>query len=140
MKLRNKATGEIREAEAREDGIYLKANWSDEGKWFKYELDLLAGGWEYYVEPKEPRIDDEEIREIIRAWAKVNDATKLKYNYDENSLDDIYRNSITFNYGLGLKDGHTYTIPELCGEEEAPEPIEPMFIDLDGRIKEKGEE
>lgn len=90
--------------------------------------------------PQEPLIEDEEIREIIRAWAKVNDAMALKYNYDENSLDDIYRNTIAFNMGLGLKDGEKYTIAELCGEEEAPEPIEPMFIDLDGRIKEKGEE
>ena len=140
MKLRNKTTGEICEAEAREDGIYLKANWSDEGKWFKYELDLLAGGWEYYVEPKEPYIDNEEIREIVRAWADVNDAGRLKYNSDENSLDDIYRNTITFNRGLSLEDGHSYTITELCGEEEAPEPIEPKFIDLDERIKEKGGE
>lgn len=29
---------------------------------------------------------------------------------------------------------------ELCGEEEAPEPIEPGFIDLDERIREKEEE
>lgn len=26
-----------------------------------------------------------------------------------------------------------------CGEEEAPEPIEPTFIDLDERVKEKEE-
>ena len=39
-----------------------------------------------------------------------------------------------------LEEGKMYTIEELCGEEEAPEPIEPMFIDLDGRIKEKEEE
>lgn len=31
-------------------------------------------------------------------------------------------------------------INELCGEEEAPEPIEPTFIDLDERVKEKEEE
>lgn len=31
-------------------------------------------------------------------------------------------------------------INELCGEEEAPEPTEPTFIDLDERIKEKEEE
>ena len=29
---------------------------------------------------------------------------------------------------------------ELCGDEEAPEPIEPTFVDLDERVKEKGEE
>ncbi len=93
--------------------------------------------WNSEAEPKEPLIKDEEIREIIRAWAKVNDATRLKYNYDENSLDDIYRNTITFNMGLGLKDGEDYTIAELCG---TPEPLEPTSIDLDERIKEKEEE
>lgn len=81
-----------------------------EGLFTKLEMD-------YHIEPS-PLINDEEIRKIIRAWADVNDAGKLKYNYDENSLDDIYRNTITFNRGLGLEDDREYTIPELCGEEE----------------------
>jgi hypothetical protein len=51
MKLRNKETGEIRKGEAREDGIYLYDEIT--GQWYKYELDLLASGWEYYEEPKE---------------------------------------------------------------------------------------
>jgi hypothetical protein len=36
-----------------------------------------------------------------------------------------------------VTDGKIYTIEELCGEEEALEPIEPTFIDLDERVKEK---
>lgn len=139
MKLRNKKTGEIGEIVAYDanKGIFAVRG---KGKTkYYYSITELNEEWEDYI-PKEPRIDNEEIREIIRAWAKVNDAMALKYNYDENSLDDIYRNTISFNYGLGLRDGHTYTIPELCGEEEAPEPIEPTFIDLDERVKEKGEE
>lgn len=51
MKLRNKQTGEIRPAEAREDGIYLYDEITEQ--WYKYELDLLAKWWEYYEEPKE---------------------------------------------------------------------------------------
>ena len=51
MKLRNKKTGEIRPAEAREDGIYLYNETTEQ--WYKYELDLLAEWWEYYEEPKE---------------------------------------------------------------------------------------
>lgn len=31
-------------------------------------------------------------------------------------------------------------LEKLCDEEKSPEPIEPTFIDLDERIKEKGEE
>lgn len=55
MKLRNKKTGEICEAEAREDGIYIKANWSDREEWFLYDLGTLASGWDYYVKPAEPK-------------------------------------------------------------------------------------
>ena len=51
MKLRNKKTGEIKPAEAREDGIYLYDVLTEQ--WYKYELDLLAKWWEYYEEPKE---------------------------------------------------------------------------------------
>lgn len=51
MKLENKETGEIKPAEAREDGIYLYDEITEQ--WYKYELDLLAKWWEYYEEPKE---------------------------------------------------------------------------------------
>lgn len=122
MKLRNKITKEICDAEMREDGIYIKANWSDEEKWFCYDLETLARGWEYYVEPKEPLIKDEKIRKAVRAWAEAN-----------NFLDDIEVHSLTagtrFSIGhydiefLGyfiydLESNKTYTIDELCGEEE----------------------
>lgn len=126
MKLRNKKTGMIEylifNSYPVSGDIVLEyvddSSKSGYSEYCRYKtLTELNEEWEDY-KPIEPYIEDEEIREIIRAWAKANDATKLKYNYDENSLDDIYRNSITFNYGLGLKDGHTYTIPELCGEEE----------------------
>lgn len=49
MKLRNKETGEIREAETREDGVYL---WhTTAGGWFKYGLTKLADEWEEYESP-----------------------------------------------------------------------------------------
>lgn len=124
MKLRNKKTGEIidlEEGRITDSGygsaILLSPVAAIPEAYTYTSLAELNEEWEDY-KPKEPLIEDKEIREIIRAWAKANDATKLKYNYDENSLDDIYRNEITFNYGLGLKDGGEYTIPELCGEEE----------------------
>lgn len=55
MKLRNKKTKDICEAKAREDGIYIKANWTDREEWFLYDLETLASGWDYYVEPAEPK-------------------------------------------------------------------------------------
>ena len=113
MKLRNKKTGEIiiptdYTFSTYDDGIRY-------GHHIYYSLAELNEEWEDY-KPKEPLIENKEIREIIRAWAKVNDVMVLKYNYDENSLDDIYRNTITFNRRLCIEDGHSYTITELCGE------------------------
>lgn len=126
MKLRNKKTGEICELghirqawrEEKDGGMgYMLLKADDNNGIIYNSLAEMMEEWEDYI-PKEPLIKNEEIREIIRAWADANDAGKLKYNSDENSLNDIYRNTITFNRGLGLKDGHSYTIPELCGDEE----------------------
>lgn len=126
MKLRNKKTGEICELghirqawrEEKDGGMgYMLLKADDNNGIIYNSLAEMMEEWEDYI-PKEPLIKNKEIREIVRAWADVNDAGKLKYNSDENSLNDIYRNTITFNRGLGLKDGHSYTIPELCGDEE----------------------
>ena len=68
--------------------------------------------------PKEPLIKDEGIRKLVIAWARINTVTELKYYADENSLQDIFRNTISFNSMLELKDDESYTIEELCGEEE----------------------
>ena len=135
MKLRNVISNEICDAEAREDGIYIKANWSGEEeslKWFRYDLETLARGWDYYVEPKEPLIKDKKIRKAVRAWAEANDYGKdEEYQYVDFSTgwkswslehhqngDD---NEIHFNGGIDFrKMNHQgyYTIAELCGEEE----------------------
>lgn len=108
MKLRNKKTGEI---------IILK----DEGEIALLKLveSSLPNGLSLWEEVKEePLIKDEKIRKAVRAWAEINGIKEITYNYSENSLEDIFRNTITFNMGLGLKDGKKYTIAELCGEEE----------------------
>lgn len=124
MKLRNKKTGELGELQTSQKHIAVAAgNGTSEVSITIYDsINELNKEWEDVADINitniEPLIKDEEIREIVRAWADVNDAGKLKYNSDENSLDDIYRNTITFNMGLGLKDGEPYTITELCGEEE----------------------
>lgn len=130
MKLRNKETGEIRKAELREDGIYL---WSEPtGDWWKYELELLASGWEYYVVPAEPLIKDEKVRKAVRAWAEAND---IRYARKCSSLNartrrlvgfDALGSSNTIEFEKHLKlygdpdkiEKDSYTIAELCGEEE----------------------
>ena len=121
MKLRNIITEEICDAEMREDGIYIKANWSDEEKWFCYDLETLARGWEYYVEPKEPLIKDEKIRKAVRAWAEANgEENNIVFTRScEYSDYMFYTNGggdICFEQAIDLTAG-SYTIAELCGEE-----------------------
>lgn len=70
MQLRNKKTGEIRPAEAREDGIYLYDEITEQ--WYKYELDLLAKWWEYYEEPKHSY--------YLTAWGEVKEYSKEGFN------------------------------------------------------------
>ena len=125
MKLRNIITKEICDAEMREDGIYIKANWADEEKWFCYDLETLARGWEYYVEPKEPLIKDEKIRKAVRAWAEANNIRAVYYSPEEDgfyvkNFDGEIVASIYFGDKPMEEDGYGehYTIAELCGEEE----------------------
>ena len=68
-----------------------------------------------YYKHNVPLIKDEKIRKTVRTWANVNGATELKYHVDENSLEDIFRNTISFNHVLDLQDDYIYNIAELCG-------------------------
>ncbi len=120
MKLRNKKTGKAQTCDMvvitdeQIDGEIASLN---KHTFIFRSVEQFNDSYEAY-EPTEPLIDDEEIREIIRPWAKVNCATELKYYEGPNCLEDISRNEIHFNQVLGLEDGHTYTVTELCGEEE----------------------
>ena len=86
-----------------------------------FSLSELLEEWEDCT-PKEPLIKDEKIRKAVRAWAEANDF-----------LNEIEVHSLTagtrFSIGhydiefLGyfiydLNSNKTYTIAELCGEEE----------------------
>lgn len=124
MKLRNKITKEICDSEMREDGIYIKANWSDEEKWFCYDLETLARGWEYYAEPAEPLIKDEKIRKAVRAWAEANDISqqiqfdRYTSGFSAGDAGNNLLSMISFDgFVFNCEDGKYYTITELCGEE-----------------------
>ena len=116
MRLRNKKTGEVRKMW--KDNICL--SFAD-GNSVYHTLAELNSEWEDY-KPAEPLIKDEKIRKAVRAWAEANDF-----------LDEIEVSSLTagtrFSIGnydiefLGyfiydLEASKTYTIEELCGEEE----------------------
>lgn len=100
---------------------YYKINGKDTGKassndsWKLLDIYMNIGK---IMNQKEPLIKDEKLRGIIRSWATLNGVTELKYNIDENSLTDIFRNTISFNHLLDLQDYYTYDIIELCGKEE----------------------
>lgn len=165
MKLRNKKTGEtfnaiIREASDGNDDYELVVYDLDAYERLK-ELPLklahavisdrfkslaeLNAEWEDYT-PAEPLIKDEKIRQCVRLWAEINEFKgKLMYSKFDDCCSFYEIESQEELLFLGrrcsnLKHATTYTIAELCGEEEAPEPLEPTFIDLDERIREKEEE
>lgn len=90
MKLKNKKTGEIKEAEAREDGIYLYDETTEQ--WYKYELSLLAECWEYYQEPKEYwYIDERGLVCCKRLVAVDNTATKKEIGNYFSSKEEAER-------------------------------------------------
>jgi hypothetical protein len=119
MKLRNKKTGEIIIP-----SDYTFATYDDGIKYGHHiycSLAELNEDWEDY-KPAEPLIKDEKVRKAVRAWAKANDF-----------LDEIEVHTLTagtrFSLGhydiefLGyfiydLETNKTYTIAELCGEED----------------------
>lgn len=120
MKLRNKKTGEI-------VSLQGELAYDDKVRFLSYynSLTELNEEWEDYA-PKEPLIKDETIRKAVRAWSEANrDVYRVAYfiDYvfykcclkDTDSDAEIVFNFININ---GVKGGKTYTITELCGEEE----------------------
>lgn len=125
MKLVNKKTGEAATLVYFDFAQDLFGIRLDNGK-FEYctSLTELNNKW---VEKREPLIKNEETREVVRAWAKVNgidllecgcfDGTFsefmwLKQNCDERSI--WFREKELVN----LSPERLYTVEELCGQEE----------------------
>ena len=118
MKLRNKKTGEVVNG-----SIILKTDYHSH----PWNCDSIAEIVEHWEDYKEPLIKDEKIRKAVRAWAEANAInsghyynTDIKFNVTDNRLQWI-QTAIDFNDITGLdnlEDGETYTIAELCGEEE----------------------
>ena len=96
--------------------------------------------------PTEPLIKDEKIRKAVRAWAEAGGLEHFTVVNEHFNCCKImgrkYNRVSKIEFLTTIPDAthRTYTIDELCGEEEAPEPLEPTFVDLDERIKGKEEE
>ena len=139
MLLRNKKTGKIVE---REEFILIKHIEGD-GGWQDGSYRSLAElneEWEDY-KPDEPLIKDEKIRKAIRAWAEANRigrAVYVDYDYRFIAIDNDLSSMIDFGNipeCEKLKNGRTYDIDELCGEEDDVEVIgniheQPELLDM----------
>lgn len=116
MKLRNKKTGEIVETHL----LVVQSVEDPTKRYYTSSIKDLCDNYEDY-KPAEQLIKDESIRKALRTWAEANDITQLSYDAHWNAFrcaDFV----IAFNYDFdrhdGLKDGISYSIAELCGEEE----------------------
>ena len=132
MKLRNKKTGEIGDLLGTERAaglIIIDIDFYD-GNPIAFDYTSIAElnkDWEDYKPAKpEPLIKDEKIRKAVRAWAGVNKYERLSYWCKDGEgcfsfFDRESENEIMFDNLDGVKgitDDKTYTIAELCGEEE----------------------
>lgn len=129
MKLRNKKTGEIMQ------GLELSVieygfghEWMRD--WSYNSIKAFLEDWEDVKEnsPAEPLIKDEKIRKAVRAWAEVLGANEVEFYGDRKWLGfrtkligSEYPSSFELNYS-GSKNTlvafKTYTIAELCGEDD----------------------
>ena len=106
----------------------------------------IGGATKETAQPAEPLIKDEKTRKAVRVWAEINLIEEVIYSVGMDrsacNLTDTGDDEFAIEF-VGwiptLEDGKAYAIDELCGEE-THEPLEPSFIDLSERIKEKEEE
>lgn len=116
MKLRNKKTGEVEKCEAITVQTDVRIN--------DYSsLAEVNEEWEDY-KPAAPLIKDEKIRKAVRAWAEACGLTHVTYKMASNEFYDAdTRGAFAIKFTLipvevYLEDGESFTIAELCGEEE----------------------
>ena len=132
MKLRNKKTGEHGDYLISTEGDLVKVrNYYNDDEFYLYDsLAEFNEDWEDY-KPADPLIKDEKIRKAVRAWADVQGIKEVKYIEGIASSDFHFMfeygsrgtNRGIIHWGRGalttcLEDGKTYTIAELCGDEE----------------------
>jgi len=134
MKLHNKKTGETRVFcylhPTLPNGSVLLGLLDDDGETQTYTYGSLAElneEWEDY-KPAEPLIKDEKIRKAVRAWADVLEIDEVEFYGSETWIGFRAKNTGTgwsskfeldyFGSENTLVPFRTYTIAELCGEEE----------------------
>lgn len=129
MKLINKKTGEVVNLHCDMNVIPTKYGVFEDtdirGHYWEYDsLAELNEDWEDY-KPAEPLIKDEKIRKAVQAWAEVNSIGEVLYGVRTDGRLCVLTDMGNYDFSIELvgwiptlKDGETYTIAELCGEEE----------------------
>ena len=127
MKLRNKKTGEIVEAESCNSYSGTIGLFFEKGRETDRAYETLAElneEWEDY-KPIEPLIKDKKVRKAVRAWAeaigeKNNLVVSKNMEYHDCCIycGDLGNPAlIDLNIDLDIEE-NSYTLAELCGEEE----------------------
>lgn len=125
MKLRNKNTGEV---------VELKLVQVNDKNLIDHEVNFLNGKEltlktlaDSFGDVKEPLINDEKARKAVRAWAEVNMIDSVIYDKDEDCiyLCGLDKTDLSVRISFddvdvfeALEHKRSYTIAELCGEEE----------------------
>jgi len=119
-KLRNKKTGEIVDLSI--FGITLNIRKEEQPTY--HSIEGVCEDWE---DVEEPLIKDEKICKAIRAWAEANKFSVFIVDIKRDNvfeirglteMGDIHGCSIYFKGAISKPNNITYTIAELCGEEE----------------------
>lgn len=109
---------------------------------FDEAMRMITRAWGEHDASAEPLIKDEKVREIVRALFDVWGVEDVKIDSNKYFLVTTIE-AIGKGWKLEIPNiniNGVFKPTELCGEDEAPEPLEPTFVDLDERIKDKGEE
>ena len=125
MKLRNKKTGEIVDylCIIQNDDIKLQS-FTNSYETYHYKcMSEYINEWEDY-KPVEPIIEDPKSRKVFREWAELLGAKCFrvehlcKYGRTIITSTDLIPKPVIVLLGYIGEDLGTYTIEELCGEEE----------------------
>lgn len=117
MKIRNKKTGRV----VNFRHIAFDEPKDDRENYSYSSLAQFNEEWEDY-KPAEPLIKDEKIRKAVKAWADANDFTNeievRSLNAGTRFSEGHWSIEFIGYFIYDLKIGSTYTIADLCGEEE----------------------
>ena len=122
MKLRNKMTGKVMGMSMAGDIVWV-------GNYRYKSLAEINEEWEDYNRPKEPLIEDENARNAVYSWASSLQIHQVKCTIIARGLGAEIttfkacelHSAPKIEFAIldaDVANGETYTIAELCGEEE----------------------